>query len=767
MLTSQGVFETTDLNRSMPNLQVSSPYGTSQPNFSIRGVGVGTEFNANAASPIGVYVDEVYQTFRSSHGQQFFDLERLEVVRGPQGTLYGRNTTGGAINIITRQPELQGTNGYVTAGYGNYERTNFEGAVEFTPITDVLGIRLAGTYVNSDSYVENLWPTGGRDPGGHENYGFRGIVRYVPNEAVDLSLKIYATRSEGGLEIPFSQGQDGYNVNFSQSAVGGLYQIPGLDALLPPMIYNPQERGLDDLEVEADKGGDAINDAEGIVLTGKFDLSDSVNLTTITGYDEGEYAQLPNTDCDGTPYDFCSIGYQSKFRAFNQDVRINYDADRFNLIVGGYYGYDSITARNRPDFFNFLEPIVAALGFPDDYFDPGGAFGGFPSGIRGTQNNKQERRSLAFYTEGKYDVTDTVAVTLGLRWTKDKFAYLDGLTTYFDYTGAPRMFPVSNYAPGGVEQAYIIGLSPGPLPGGLERYGDSEEVSGRLIVDWKPTDNMMLYASYSRGYRGGTFNGLSYTTASQVYFVEPEFVDAYEAGFKTRWLDDHLQLNGAVFYYDYEQQQGQVVDQTATANLISLDGEIKGLELEAKYIATDSLRINASVGVLDSEYDDTGNCPETPVLTGYPPQQGSCLASGAGNINVGGNEFPFAAELTFNTSVEWDVADTSLGMLTWYFDANYTGEFNYDSFGNYDYVNGSTNSRNLAPGVFHEGEGEYWISNSRLTLASQDYDISLWIKNISDKTYYPYGINLETLFGNSYRVRAQPRTYGLEVKYRF
>src|SRR5690606_20288296 len=127
--------------------------------------------------------------------------------------------------------------------------------------------------------------------------------------------------------------------------------------------------------------------------------------------------------------------------------------------------------------------------------------------------------------------------------------------------------------------------------------------------DWKPTDNMRLYASYSRGYRGGTCNGLSYTTASQVYFVEPEFVDAYEFGFKTRWCDDHLQLNGAIFYYDYEQQQGQVVDQTATANLISLDGEITGLELEAKYIATDNLRINASLGVLDSEYDDTGNCP--------------------------------------------------------------------------------------------------------------------------------------------------------------
>jgi iron complex outermembrane receptor protein len=110
-LAKQGVFETSDLNHAMPNLQVSSPYGQQQPNFSVRGIGVGTEYNANAASPVGVYVDEVYQTFRASHGQQLYDLEQVEVVRGPQGTLYGRNTTGGAINLNTRQPKLKDNNG--------------------------------------------------------------------------------------------------------------------------------------------------------------------------------------------------------------------------------------------------------------------------------------------------------------------------------------------------------------------------------------------------------------------------------------------------------------------------------------------------------------------------------------------------------------------------------------------------------------------------------------------------------------------------------
>lgn len=159
-LQAKGVFETSDLNNTMPNLQVSSPYGQQQPNFSVRGVGVGTEFNANAASPVGVYVDEVYQAFRASHGQQLYDLQQIEVVRGPQGTLYGRNTTGGAINFITHAPKLSGTEGYVTAGYGNFNRFNAEGAVELTAVEDKLGIRIAGTYVNSDSYIHNRLAAG-------------------------------------------------------------------------------------------------------------------------------------------------------------------------------------------------------------------------------------------------------------------------------------------------------------------------------------------------------------------------------------------------------------------------------------------------------------------------------------------------------------------------------------------------------------------------------------------------------------------------------
>lgn len=202
-LKNKGVFSTSDLNNSMPGLNVTSSYGETQPNFTLRGIGVGTEYNSNAASPNGIYVDEVYQSMRASHGQQLYDLEQIEVLKGPQGTLYGRNTTGGAINFITVKPSMAGeTNGYLSAGVGNYGRNSVSGALDFTPIADTLGIRIAGTWVDSDPWLVNRMPRGisksnpsltndqlsgniaeGVSPGGDETWGVRLTANLVTDSA--------------------------------------------------------------------------------------------------------------------------------------------------------------------------------------------------------------------------------------------------------------------------------------------------------------------------------------------------------------------------------------------------------------------------------------------------------------------------------------------------------------------------------------------------------------------------------------------------------
>ncbi len=801
-LTKQGVFNTSDLNHALPNLQVSSPYGQQQPNFSIRGVGVGTEFNANAASPVGVYVDEVYQTFRSSHGQQLYDLNQIEVVRGPQGTLYGRNTTGGAINFITRSPELHGENGYITAGYGSYHRFATEGAVEVTPIEDVLGIRLAVTYEDSDPYLHNVLPAGlntsvaggasglnkdtGRSPGGNKNYGIRGTIRFKPTPDIDLSFKAYAGESDGNTEAPIPTGSSKSSDVISYTNPNFLL-APIFQALAPtglvPASYSQSGAGLSSRQLQLDTDGRALSNASGVVFNAKIRLNDDLRFISVTDYDDGRYLQS-STDCDGTPLRLCALGYESRFHAFNQDARLDFTHDKFKLIVGGYYGHDALVTDNHPDFFNFLSDVDAAVGLPASYFNPGGNLGAalpagsLPTGIRATQHFRQVRTSIAGYGEGSYQITPTIKLTLGGRYTKDTNKFEDGLTTYYDDAGTARLLTVSDFQQNGTYAPYFLQPVYTPtgqlaipssaslgyaLPGGLNREGKSGRFSGRAILDWKPTDTTLLYASFSRGYRAGTFNGLAYGSANQDYFVKPETVNAYEFGFKTRFLDNRLQFNGSFFYYDYKGQQGQVVDATATANLVSLDGTLKGFELDLQYAPTQRLRFGASFGYIDSAYAK-GQCPaDANLIPKFPAQLGSCVVSSGGPVSVAGNPFPYAAKESANASIDWDVADFGTGKLNLHVDGNYTGKFYYDSFE--DYSRGPLPA--VASGKFANGSGNYVIGNARVSYTMGRYSIAGFVKNFTNKTYYPFGISLENLFGDGYRVRAEPRTFGGEATFKF
>lgn len=556
-------------------------------------------------------------------------------------------------------------------------------------------------------------------------------------------------------------------------------------------VYSASGLGLSDQQINSDTVGRAVTRAEGVVLAIKADLTDSLKVVSTSGYDSGLYSQLDNTDCDATPLRLCSVGYQSKFHAFNQDLRFDYANGPFKLIVGGFVGIDSLTSDNRPDFFNALSLFnIGAAGLSPTYFNPAGFFSPFlaanslPTGITATQHFKQERTSLALYGEGSYALTNTIKLTLGGRLTKDTTKFKDGLTTFYDDAGAPRLLSVSGNAGGAPfflspvyqEDGVTVAIpqSAGPVPGGLNQEGKSTRFSGRAILDWKPVDNVMFYGSYSRGYRAGTYNGLAYGKVSQVYFVPPETVNAFEVGFKTRFFDNRVQLNGAFFLYDYKGQQGQVVDATATANLVALDGIMKGFEAELQIAATDRLTLGASIGILDSHYKNGTNCSS--YLQSDPRQQvGNCVHAGSGWTDVGGNPFPFAAKTSLNFNADWTAVDYGKDKVVFHADASYTGNFHYDSFGDYSAVPlyqltvpiGGVTAVPLVGGKFTQGGGDFWMANARATFTHGNYSIALWAKNIFDKTTYPYGIATENLFGNDYRVRNQPRTYGVEATMKF
>ena len=345
-LLNRGIGQTSDLMGALPNLQVTSAYSSTQPNFSLRGVSVANEFSASTASPVGVYVDEVYQSFRASHGQQLYDLERVEVLRGPQGTLYGRNTTGGAINFITRKPRLSGTEGYATLGYGNYDTASGQGAAEFTLIPDTLGIRIAGTRSKGDGYTFN--PTLNQDFATTDSLSGRVSLRWKPSDRLDINLKLFGAKADPRQDIP-------YGIGYLQ----GRTDAAGYSRFAP----RPELGGriLRRNEIQADTAGTYFVRTTGASLSIQYELADGLTVNSITGYDHLKYKLSP-FDCDGSPNNVCAIRYLSIGNNFNQDFRINYEGDRLKLIGGLYYGRDKIRTRNEEDFFGFLRPLLLGAG---------------------------------------------------------------------------------------------------------------------------------------------------------------------------------------------------------------------------------------------------------------------------------------------------------------------------------------------------------------------------------------------------------------------
>ena len=309
-LESRGVSETSDLQGFVPSLQITTPYGRTQPNFSLRGVSVANEFSASTASPVGVYVDEVYQSFRASHGQQLYDLERVEVLRGPQGTLYGRNTTGGAISFFSNKPQLGASEGTLTVGYGNYDTKTVEGAVEATLVPDKLGIRFAGTFAKGDGWQYN--PVQDRHVGTTNTIAGRVSLRWKPTDTVDINLKGYIARDNPLAPNPYALGQ-----------------LAGGRDVLGYSRFDPAQNGgapLGKNEVAADTGGRYFTSSRGVALNVAIELSDTLSLTSITGYDGGKYRNSP-FDCDGSPNSVCALRYNSVNQNFNQDLRLNYKGD--------------------------------------------------------------------------------------------------------------------------------------------------------------------------------------------------------------------------------------------------------------------------------------------------------------------------------------------------------------------------------------------------------------------------------------------------------
>lgn len=705
------VDDPTDLAQHVPNLSVASTLGGGAPIFALRGVSM-NDYSPNQSSPVAMYTDEVYRGTPALMGPAMYDLERVEVLRGPQGTLYGKNTTGGAINFITAQPGYD-TEGYLLVGLGNYQRWEAQGAAQ-TGLSDTVAARIAFTYVQADGFTENLLP-GKDDMDGLDQYGVRLSLLWEPTDNLSMFLRVATSESSGTAHgVEAEPGPAGIG--------GGLYGLfNSIDPVANPRTDDFRE-GLGAHQNEANRVYDAVLATDSISLRLDYTISDTLSLTSITSWDDGSF-KLPE-DSDGSSLDVLFIPYVFDATQVAQDLRLTSNlGGPFDYIVGAYLSREVVEGGTSISFFSDIDLNVDGALDYQDCVDSAATIGTteqlFPAGCTVSNDYEQTRDSAALYFDGGYKLTDAVKLRFGIRYTHDTG----------DMTGFRSLLLGSD----GVQLGNLIpGSADLPGPATRRSYSD-DKVTGRVGLDYQTASGNLLYATLSQGYRSSAFNGQAFFDPSELNVVKPEQLLAAEAGFKLDLLDQQLRLNGAVFWYGYEDQQFLNVDaETAAQQLVNVpESTIYGGELEALYNVSERLRFDGSVAVLQSEID-----------------RGSLSG-----VNLAGNSLPLAPELTLNLGATWQMASLTYGDVVFRVDGNYVASQYFDVF----------NDRAT------EGDS-YVVGNARLSLRPQGrtgIEFAAWVKNFTDEEYRTSMINLQPNFGYVYTLLGAPRTYGLEATWRF
>ncbi|GGY97824.1 TonB-dependent receptor [Novosphingobium colocasiae] len=486
-----------------------------------------------------------------------FDLERVEVLRGPQGTLYGRNTTGGAINFISKKPLLSGMSGNLQVGYGNYNTATASGALDTTLVEDKVGLRVAFNYANGDGYIHNIAPNQ-PDANSTDSIAGRAILLVKPSDRLTITLKGTYGRS-----------------NPTQAAVYNLGT--GVDGFNPVLGTGRKEKGLGFFEVDSERLGHSYVRTMGSELTVRYELSDSLAFTSLTSYD---HARQKFTQ-EGTgltspvfeqPLDTL---YGNRFKMFNQELRLTYTGDSTNLQVGAYYGYDK-------DSSNSYYWLLDGAAMIHQLYD-------------------QIRKSSAIFAQADQKFGDHLGMTVGLRYTWDRSSYKNYasyVTPASNYTGDrdTNSFPydTGSYIHGSYDPA-TGGFTSGPtIP--LR----SSALTGRAAVNYTFDDGQLLYASYSRGYRSAAYCGQCFF--APIDTTKPEKVDAFELGAKGRFLDNALTLSLSAFLMKYRNSQINETNGPQTL-LVNVDkSKVKGVELETTLTPISTVRITLNGSIIDATY---------------------------------------------------------------------------------------------------------------------------------------------------------------------
>ncbi len=698
-IAASGVTSTEDLRAAVPSLNVTTAVGGfGLPR--IRGIGA-TGQGAGIENPVAVYVDGVYYGSAIGALQSLFDVEQVAVLKGPQGTLFGRNATGGLIQITTRKP----THDYTASarfGYGNYDTVNAAAYVS-GGITNTVAFSLSGQYENRDKgFGKNLFT--GNDVRTDRNYSVRGKLLWEPADgtAVTLSGDLFGRNSVDPAFSTFGRNSLGQNVPQLIASLGGDSQRD-IYADFDPVL-RARQKGVG-LTIDQELGG--------------------INLRSITAYRRTKLRTF--FDPDGTVQPRLRIDNNNYDKQFTQEIDLISDNDGpFNWVVGGFYMKSS--AGQEPGRTTGLTTF-GGNGYSDDYTDI-------------------SLESFAGFADGTYELGENTKITAGVRYTYDKRG-IDGRRITFN--GATGVTTTTEFA---------------------DEERTFKKMSWRLSVDHRLSREMMVYASYNRGFRSGTFVPQIATPFS---VLEPEVVDAYEIGTKTDLFDRKLRLNVAGYYYDQSAVQViQVIAGVQNVYNARKGAKIYGIDADLTLQVTDNLRLFGGANWTHARYNEFTDAIISipyPVAAGFTPTSYTYVDSKTGatvaNTTCLGTFGAPTAQLGGNCLIRGDASGNKL---------QNTPDITFSIGGSLD-VPTSIGKFTLA-GNYYYNDGFVGTVDERVKQASYNtVDMSLTWKDLSDAFYVRlWGKNLTDAF---YRTQigasnsgdngtpGTPRTYGLTLGFDF
>lgn len=585
-------------------------FGAARPQLYIRGIGT-RSFDPGSESSVGVFADDVYLGRSSGSFGAMKDIERVEVLRGPQGTLYGRNTIGGAINVISKAPSNDFT-GNLEAGTSNFGGYNLFGAMGGPIAEDKLMFRVAVWHEERDGYVTNT-ATGNRFQG-VDNTGARIRVAITPVEQLKIDLS--AEFMQDGNKAAFG----GVNQGTFGNPNSVFFRFPGSGVLASPVSLR-----------EAALSSDPFLDREVKSYVGRVEYD--AGAATITSISALRYLDIKDgRDLEGSSLDILDQSSIENSKQFTQELRIASTpggglslGGKVDWIIGGFYYHD---ASNRTDSFRVgLNSAVRA-----------------PAGTPATDVALSDYKieSYAIFGQATFHLTDALDVTLGGRYSHDsKRATQAGTTT----DGAPIIaaaFTTTNSA-------------------------TYKSFDPRIVVAYTINPDANIYASFSTGFKSGGFQYVPFSKGQADVLFAPEDIKAYEFGFKTEWLDRALRVNGAVYYYDYKNLQvSRIILPAGSLSPVSLisnaaSSKIKGVDLEITMRPSRTFEVNIAYGYLDAKYDRyTTNAAGSPVTPATDFSNTRMVRAPEHSINVG---------------AEWRIPVLGDGELSLRADYALTGDF--------------------------------------------------------------------------------------------